>query len=429
MFFVFERINLSAVRRQAIPKPSSSKRQSLERINLRAARRQAIPKPFSSTLLDRMLRKQAVIQESMRRGESKMRAIVAICTEDRICGGLGDRLFGLVTLFVAAMLTDRAFFVYDVKPVPMVDFVVPSRLDWRVDTLKVSRVKSAMERCLKSDGCKPVYMMMAGQHCHDLMNYISTSTRETHVVTANLRTECVLKMLLKNKVLPKNGTAGWDPSSIDSLRFWASNVSHMILNHLFKFRPSLERRAQSLLKGSSLPENFTAEDTRECLLCVHVRSGMKTNEGDRHHNIADFGKCARMVEEQIVALNACTKRPTWIVISDHPNADEIVGGRFAKPLSSSIAGPIIHIDRSGTGEALRAGANRLFVDFYVLTQCKYFVASLSTLAEVASLFHGPLVRRYDMSHNDVCSSQPHNIHNWQRDVHISLSDWQKQIKP
>lgn len=272
-------------------------------------------------------------------------------------------------------------------------------------------------------------MMMASQQCHHLMKYISSSPRENFVLTSNLRTECVLKMLLKYNVLPNNGTAGWDPDSIDSLRFWASNVTHVILNHLFKFSPSVVKSAQAILNGSNLPASFTAAQTRECLVCVQVRSGKNTRENDRHHNIADFGKCARMVEEQIVAAKTCHKKPAWIVISDHPDAAKIVGGSFAKPLSSNTVGPIIHIDRSGTGEKHRAGANRLYVDLYILTQCRYFVASLSTLGEISSIMHGPSVRRYDMSHNNVCSSQPLNINNWQRNVHHSLEEWKKQVHP
>lgn len=99
------------------------------RLNAQPAASRPTVTSFFSPLLDKMLRRHAELQRSMRRGERKMRAIVAFCAGKKICGGIGDRLFGVIALFVGALLTDRAFFVYHNIPVPLTDFVIPNALD------------------------------------------------------------------------------------------------------------------------------------------------------------------------------------------------------------------------------------------------------------------------------------------------------------
>ena len=252
------------------------------------------------------------------------------------------------------------------------------------------------------------------------------------VMNCNFRTNCLLKLLLQHKFFPKPDNQGllkiFNRTHERSLRFWASAVTHFILKQLFEFSPLVRSHGLAILNKTVLPRDFGAKETTECLICIHVRSGKNTGEGDRHHNIADFGECAYMVEKGIAKANTCPRNPYWVVISDHPDAPSIVGGNFSTPLSTNSVGPIVHVDRIGVGAAHRSGAMRLYVDFFVLSRCKHFVASMSTLGETASMLHGPSVHRFDMDHSGMCSSTPSNIHDWQRDVHISKAEWLKSLE-
>ena len=378
--------------------------------------------------LDVLLEQNRARHEKMRRGEVPLRAVIIRCVRTDHCGGLGDRLFGIITLFMVSVMADRAVFVEHAKPLPLADYLTPNAIDWRIDSVPNASVKAALRDALARGQYHN--FQLPWQHCVDILRFPMNQPSPVLVVNSNVRTECLLKLLLQKKFFPKADTPRlhFNQSEERSLRFWASVVSHHVLRHLFSFSRVVTDEAVSVLKQTTLPSNFDARGAYECLICVHVRSGKNTGEGDRHHNIAGFGECAHMVEQGIRKAKTCPRKPYWLVISDHPNAPSIVGGNFSTPLSTNNVGPIIHVDYVGFGEKHRSGAMRLFVDFFVLTRCKHFVASLSTLGETASMFYGPLVRRYDMEHSGMCSPTPMNIHDWQRDVHISKAAWLKSLE-
>ena len=395
--------------------------------NISVATDPSAPERLAPEPLGPLLVKHRLLQERMRWGKIPMRAIVARCYGQDECGGIGDRLFGIVTLFLEALLSDRAFFVEHKKPVDQTDFFTPNSVDWRVDGVEHVEAFATLDDARRKG---PFHkFLMPGAQCVHVMEFMKAQVKTPILyMNSNHRTECVLKRLLRGNVLPDDDTPWFDKRKEDSLRLWASNVTHFILNYLFKFSPLVQKQATTILEGTDLPADFDSKVTRECLVCVHVRSGKNTHEDGGHHNIADFGKCAHMVEEGINKAKTCPRKVHWLVISDHPDAPSIVGGNFTKPLSSSKTGPIVHIDHIGVGEQHRSGALRLYVDWFVLTRCKHFVASLSTLGETASMYHGASVRRFDMERAGQCSPTPLGIQNWQRDRNIPKEAWLKALE-
>ena len=70
--------------------------------------------------------------EWLRAGDPRFRAVLYQCTANAACGGLGDRLNGVVSAFYLAVLTQRAFFIEITTPVPFELFFLPSgSIDWR----------------------------------------------------------------------------------------------------------------------------------------------------------------------------------------------------------------------------------------------------------------------------------------------------------
>ena len=51
-----------------------------------------------------------------------------------MCGGHGDRLHGILSLFLFAIATKRAFFVDYRYPLPLHMVLVPNLIDWRIRT-------------------------------------------------------------------------------------------------------------------------------------------------------------------------------------------------------------------------------------------------------------------------------------------------------
>lgn len=105
-------------------------------------------------MLTELLEKQGEIQRQMRTGKRQSKAIVGKCPQNDFCGGIGDRLFGIVTLFTAAVVTERAFFIEHSKPVPQVDYINPHHLDWRMSTVESPPVKQQLKDCIELKTCK-----------------------------------------------------------------------------------------------------------------------------------------------------------------------------------------------------------------------------------------------------------------------------------
>jgi len=107
---------------------------------------------------------------------SGARFIMYRCDNNMGCGGLGDRLNGIVTSFYLALLTDRAFLIRWTRGCPWTHFVRPAYFDWRVPEEKVDKLS------LKE--------FFAMDHFRDVQQFFSsedviTGLRDFSLVTIN----------------------------------------------------------------------------------------------------------------------------------------------------------------------------------------------------------------------------------------------------
>lgn len=62
------------------------------------------------------------------------------------CGGVGDRMNGIMTLFYIAMVTERVLVINHPRPFPLTDVLVPNRIQWDVQVpppgLRISAIDS-----------------------------------------------------------------------------------------------------------------------------------------------------------------------------------------------------------------------------------------------------------------------------------------------
>src|SRR5665213_790230 len=63
------------------------------------------------------------------RGQPGAKYLIYHCR--RLCGGIADRLKGVLTVFYAALITRRVFIVDMPWPVSLTTILSPNRIDWR----------------------------------------------------------------------------------------------------------------------------------------------------------------------------------------------------------------------------------------------------------------------------------------------------------
>ena len=378
-------------------------------------------------VLTEVMAKHTALQKRMTRGKLPLRALVAPCHHGDTCNGVGDRLFGLVILYLGALLTGRAFFVDHRKPLPLERYLEPNELNWRTESIESPATKRMVLDCSEGKLCNRHWIKSGSGRsdlCEDVLKLLASSMGD-RVVSAytNLRTECVVKILVSFRFFPKSFL---DSEQMEvALRQWGTYVSHVVLNHLFMFTAHVTNMADNLISNLATP--FSSGLPQRCRICVHVRTCRGEVCQKNKLDLAEFGHCARSVEDNLTTTGQCPKGVLWQVLSDSSKVASALK-RYTQNsvIESSRLGPPLHLDKLRTKKHLwEAGMDRVFVDFYMLTMCANLVNSLSTLNEVASIFHGFGVRRHDISKDQVCHQAARDITHWQSDRSSDLQTWKR----
>ncbi|CAG8456345.1 3990_t:CDS:2 [Paraglomus brasilianum] len=74
------------------------------------------------------------LHEDMREGKRPPRFVSYVCDESSDCGGLADRLLGMSSTFIFALLTDRAFLAEWRTPIPLEAIFESPNIDWGYDS-------------------------------------------------------------------------------------------------------------------------------------------------------------------------------------------------------------------------------------------------------------------------------------------------------
>ncbi|XP_065194289.1 uncharacterized protein LOC135825611 [Sycon ciliatum] len=401
-------------------------------LKLRAMKRMIAEDPITVLLEKQAAAQKRYIESGQDLTERPDRAMLVLCMKQVTCYGLGDRFFGLMNNYLTAVIGGKPFFVLHNKPADLNVHMVPNTIDWRIESVKHESVRKALLD-VNIRTCEPP---RCANHVIELPGVpgqrVVDGAKLPNVIVyswGNARTDVFHEAMSIAKLFPtlKPGERAWGK---DDLQFWSAYISGRLWNHLFSFSDELKKSADQLLSTVfKSPQPYNFQDLMRCTPCVHARTGSGLHEVPRHSNRHDFVTCMNAVNEQVhLSKDArCkvyrdgNKTNNWIILSDSNQfvdemTEQLKGGGTI--FSTSGSGPLVHAETIplGSDSAVR-GLRRAMIDFYILSHCRYHIASLSTFDGVASIAHGPEVRRYDMEITRPCEKKPNNIGVWQRDVH------------
>ena len=82
------------------------------------------------TIIQTLINSHQRVQSTVNSGKESMRGgVIALCSLHSNCGGHGDRVYGLILIYLTALLSRRAFFIYHSRPLPLENFLEPNRLE------------------------------------------------------------------------------------------------------------------------------------------------------------------------------------------------------------------------------------------------------------------------------------------------------------
>ena len=185
------------------------------------------------------------------------RLLIYQCTQHGSCGGLGDRMAGIIAAFVLALATDRSFVLRSTMPAPMELLYEPNGHDWRWDTLQRSPAWASMAARQRFRDWRWHYYPELGSGNLDALlsedaEAFTLSERSWIPVLAN---EAMRRKLGAHSLLPENTTS--TAADVGAPLTYA-DVATAVLGFLFSPTPALHAAVSSLVSTSGLPASVWA---------------------------------------------------------------------------------------------------------------------------------------------------------------------------
>lgn len=317
------------------------------------------------------------------RWRSPSRYLVYTCTETKQCGGLGDRVRGIVATFALAVALNRTFLLHSDIPIGLERVFAPNRLDWLTDA-KAKDLPSA-----------PIFIYGGGPN----------ATLETHLLSLNRTSVFVWRV--RWRLLMVSCPAG-DPVFADDVPVIRANVNRPIWSRILAspaYRntmdgwggPSrLDRQQEELFAAwvwallftpsPLLTETVAAKrrtlgiaDNAE-YIAMHFRHGGSWGDPIRHETdaIGRFATCADSMAA-VLGGRAASPLPS-VIISDSNEVKRAYKAKYPDVRYDSM--PLAHIDVAVKGAPVdEAAIVNLFADFYLIQQSTCAVISRSGFSE------------------------------------------------
>ncbi|CAF1049250.1 unnamed protein product [Rotaria sp. Silwood1] len=309
---------------------------------------------FSHINIDKLLHIQS----------SSTRTFTYFCS--RHCGGWGDRLRGITSAYILAILLERRFVIDMQYPCNLTNFLLPNLIDW-----------------------KPIYRI--NQQKNDLKLDIMHNTYDGEIVS-NIATGNLTKIWLNydNIFFTTNGdlisVALKNPFfkliktqiNIQSNESTQQQLFPFLFEILFKPTSIIIDKIDRLFVKNSLYFN-------QSIICMHIRIGQNpTLQNDkkvlfRQSIVRDMLK--------FIDKNLSHSNSSIFVTSDSYQIQQDIYKHYGDDRLLSISGPIIHIDRFNTkmesNETIYNGFVKVISDFYFLGECDTLLRPRSGFSEWA----------------------------------------------
>ncbi|KAL4216324.1 hypothetical protein ACF0H5_024050 [Mactra antiquata] len=271
------------------------------------------------------------------------------------CGGLADRLKGIIMVYMTSLLTKRRFAINMTTPCDLEQFLTPNLLDWTPPSRNYTKGKkmSILDYFERYDAFKIDYLK------YDLdpistMNYDLVLMRSNQHWVREFRT-----LTISPERFPELYT------------YHSSELFRIIYHGLFKSSKMLQKVVDDFLTGNT--------DGRK-LACLHARMGS-----------AQEGYVRYTQSEMMNALNFLKQydKPDEykiFVATDNQDIKNIAKDKFKSIIDTS--GPISHIDfmsNKMSRDTKCSGFMRTMVDHVILRQCDKLIVTASGFGVTAAM--------------------------------------------
>jgi len=328
--------------------------------------------------------------QSLRRGNC-VPSLVYVCEKN--CGGIGDRMSGIISAFYLAIALDRAFFIDYKSPFPLTETLVPKTMRWDYNVKR---------KCITNNSFRSnenEIFMVDSENPHQVLRRIEqlhergTSTIRLHV---NRYYVGILLWMVPSSLKLSERAAAFESGMIRKLDNYcpgrnaiennAGYTFSFAFTQLFDFAPEVKDRALHMIQELALGAD--AE-----FIAVHIRIGGRPKKSRRvvgwidpkRHEIEDAATFFDCADSKRRNAESISNSSPIVLFSDSEELKKapIVATRGVRVVKSTH---ISHTDRSWSfsKQSMRRGNVDTFAELYLMSRASCIVGSSSTYSGLAS---------------------------------------------
>lgn len=332
------------------------------------------------------------------KNDSNVKMIVYRCHSG--CGGLGDRMSGIISVFYLAVAMERLFFIDSVHPVKLsVTLDRGSRVRWSFrENIPPQFSQVTIDARNTHERRVEIFEELFRAHSRDV-EVIFVKINRYHVAM-NLWGSGTSHHSFAGTLLRRYTTGCTNPRSCPHPS--PANTMRAAFNFLFKFSPQVLSRAADMQESAGL---LSREGKVFPYFAIHARIGGQLKhvtgswQDPQRHSLDDasiFLDCAmRKKNRSDLEKNSSKSSPIQVpskvvVFSDSSEFKERIFqlDPSVRHVGSAI---VMHVDKSTMHNKteLTAGFVDTFAELYVISRAECIVGSLSTFSGLAASIHLP----------------------------------------
>lgn len=297
--------------------------------------------------------------------DSSDKTIIYSCRS--FCGGWGDRLRGITSVYILALLSDRRFMIDMNYPCDILKVVQPNFINWTYVRHSKSKNRTLLNintmPSWQTENRKNIANIIASKDfvkAWSIYDDIFISTNSDYMTPA-LRN---LYMLNKTRKL-----LGQMPTSQATMQ----TLFALLFELLFKPSASVCLHVDPIL----------AVSYNRYLICFHIRVGKNPTNPFDHAFTARVNTSKTMIN---FTDNYLLNKSSAIIFVTSDSGQAVSDVLYHYPNSSmTVVGPILHIDRfDRQSSTLCDGFIKVIADFYVLGECQTSLVSNSGFSSWAN---------------------------------------------
>ena len=311
----------------------------------------------------------ATFHHSVLSGKQDAKYLIYSCTT-RKCGGYGNRIEGLTSLLIFAMLTNRVFLIKMEYPVNINDYFMPNAIQWNHNMSPV--IKAQYFDLINPTGYYSNYEKFEASLLNQSANLMVRMNFGLfyHLV----RTNTSLVKLIISKF---NLKTHYDINLLYGCAF----------KYLFKYQPKTLTRIESTQSQLGLQTGkFISLHVRSWISDGYVSNPLKLEVPWSH-----MFKCAVMAAKALGMKLNVSKVPIFLA-ADHEEVFKYAKKNYANQVIRSPA-PLFHIDRTHYTDTAPGGFNDkgfigILSDVEIVARAGVLVRSLgSTMSDIMGMIH------------------------------------------